>query len=108
MSRHDQQKGRCDTRIVPVCLRQPPCDVFEVEYSFMTCVSAKSAQTFKLAVEEGLELLARRNGSEPTPGVNVWDALDQDDPRNQDADEEGEEGGDGDAGLNRDIRPQVG
>ena len=67
-----------------------------------------SAQTFKLAVAEGLELLARRNGSEPTPGINVWDALELDDPRNQEAGEEGEEGGDEDAGLGRDIRPPVG
>jgi len=34
-------------------------------------------------VEEGLELLARRNGSEPNPDVSVWDALDPGDPRNQ-------------------------
>ncbi len=68
----------------------------------------ESVQTFKKAVEEGLELLARRNGSEPNLDVSVWDALDPDDPRNQEAGEAGEEGADEDAGLGRDIRPQVG
>ena len=70
-------------------------------------LSVMSAQTFKKAVEEGLELLARRNGSEANPDINVWDALDPEDPRNQEAGEEGDEGGDEAAGLGRDIRPQV-
>jgi hypothetical protein len=60
-------------------------------------------------VEEGLELLARRNGSDPNPGIDVWDALDPDDARNQPGGaDDGEDAGDGESRLGRDVRPQVG
>ena len=94
----------CGVRVADLLIMRGTCCVASCK---RTC--ARSAQTFKKAVEEGLELLARRNGSEPNPDVSVWDALDPDDPRNQEAGEEGgDEGGGEDAGLGRDIRPQVG